>query len=331
MVPPPVTVRLKRIIKHYELRELNVGPGIDFHLADIDTAKYDIVETTVDIERIGQEKGKKKVLEGVRENRVYSPLTLTAEVARYIGKSCILVRDALEKSKEGMGAIVDIVNRYNDILYDTVIPELFKAFYTLDEKTRTEDIELRLVKPPKGGGDSDLIAEFQAKPNLLASRSDGAFARYRDKSFHLDNYCFDSKPELDFFKAALEDEDVEKLYFTGMLTSDKTECCVSYIDPESNTLRTYYPDFLARKKDGSYVIVEVKGENMIDDAVVKAKARSAAEMASASAMDYLMVPGGKAAFGLKPQKLPNMLFGRNPDAPRYAEAAEGEKSDASKG
>lgn len=330
MVPPPVTVRLKRIIKHYELRELNVGPGIDFHLADIDTARYDIVETTVDIERIGQEKGTKKVLEGVRENRIYSPLTLTAEVARYIGKSCILVRDALEKSKEGMDALVKAVNKYNDILYDTVIPELFKAFYTLDEKTRTEDIELRLVKPPKGSDDSDLIAEFQAKPNLLASRSDGAFAHYRDKSFHLDNYCFDSMPEMDFFRSVLKDKNVEKIYFTGMLTSDKTDFCVNYIDPESNTLRTYYPDFLAQKKDGSYVIVEVKGENMIDNAVVQAKARSAAEMASASAMEYLMVPGGKAAFGLHPPKMAGALFFGNPDTPRFAAAAEGEQSDAPK-
>jgi SOS-response transcriptional repressor LexA len=87
-----------------------------------------------------------------------------------------------------------------------------------------------------------------------------------------------------------------------MLTSDKTDFKVTYIDPESNTLRSYYPDFLAQKKDGSYVIVEVKGENKIEDAVVQAKAHSATEIASANAMEYLMVPGMKAAYGLRQPK-----------------------------
>ena len=72
-----------------------------------------------------------------------------------------------------------------------------------------------------------------------------------------------------------------------------------YIDPESNTLRSYYPDFLAQKKDGSYVIIEVKGENMIDNAVVQAKARSAAELAEANAMTYEMIPSLKATYGLQ--------------------------------
>ena len=77
-----------------------------------------------------------------------------------------------------------------------------------------------------------------------------------------------------------------------------TESAITYIDPESNTLRSYYPDFLVQKKDGSYVIIEVKGENMIDNAVVQAKARSAAELAAANAMTYEMIPSLKATYGL---------------------------------
>ena len=83
-----------------------------------------------------------------------------------------------------------------------------------------------------------------------------------------------------------------------MLTSDKTDFAIPYIDPESNALRSYYPDFLAQKKDGTYVIVEVKGENKIDDAVVQAKARSAAQLAAANSMTYEMIPGMKASYGL---------------------------------
>ncbi len=42
----------------------------------------------------------------------------------------------------------------------------------------------------------------------------------------------------------------------------------SFIDPESNTVRSYYTDFLVQKEDGTYVIVEVKGDNKIEDPVV---------------------------------------------------------------
>lgn len=320
IVPPPVTVKLKRIRKHYELRELNLTEQIDFKLREIDPTKYAIIETETDIKRIGQDSGSKKVLSGVKDNLEYSALTLTAEVARYLNKSCFDVRRALEESKEGLDAIVVSVSQFNEILYDVIIPTLFKSFYALDEKTTTEDVELRLVKPPKaakgGAKVEDVVAEtFLVKPELLASRDGDFFSSYAAKSFHLDNYCFDSRPELEFFKTVLMDAEVEHLYFTGMLTSDKTDFVISYIDPESNTLRSYYPDFLAQKKDGSYVIIEVKGENKIDDAVVQAKARSAAELAAANAMTYEMIPSLKVAYGLhQPQTLGNgVLAGMGQD------------------
>ena len=43
--------------------------------------------------------------------------------------------------------------------------------------------------------------------------------------------------------------------------------------------------------DGSYQLIEVKGDNMIDDEVVKAKKTAAQEMAVASGIDYIMYPG----------------------------------------
>lgn len=38
-------------------------------------------------------------------------------------------------------------------------------------------------------------------------------------------------------------------------------------------MRKYYPDFLALMEDGSYQLIEVKGDNKIDDEVVLAKRR----------------------------------------------------------
>ena len=43
----------------------------------------------------------------------------------------------------------------------------------------------------------------------------------------------------------------------------------------------------------SYIIIEVKGDHMIDNAVVQAKKEYARQIAAASAMDYIIVPDTK--------------------------------------
>ena len=45
--------------------------------------------------------------------------------------------------------------------------------------------------------------------------------------------------------------------------------------------------------DGSYQLIEVKGDNKIDDTVVKAKQAAAEEMAVASGVKYLMYAGSQ--------------------------------------
>jgi hypothetical protein len=78
---------------------------------------------------------------------------------------------------------------------------------------------------------------------------------------------------------------------TRMLTHGQSESYIQYIDPESHTIRSYYPDFLFQKEDSSYVIVEVKGDNKIDDPVVLAKKEFAEQMAIASGMTYKIIRG----------------------------------------
>lgn len=46
-------------------------------------------------------------------------------------------------------------------------------------------------------------------------------------------------------------------------------------------------------KDGSYQLTEVKGDDKIDDEVVKAKAEAAREMALASGVEYKMFAGSR--------------------------------------
>lgn len=68
--------------------------------------------------------------------------------------------------------------------------------------------------------------------------------------------------------------------------ASQTDFYIQYIDPESNSLRKYYPDFIAKFENDTYEIIEVKGDNKIDDAVVNAKKNAALEIASESKMKY---------------------------------------------
>lgn len=72
-----------------------------------------------------------------------------------------------------------------------------------------------------------------------------------------------------------------------------TRICIPYYDPESQKLRHYYPDFFAVLNDGSYQLIEVKGDNKIDDTIVKAKADAANEVAVESSMKYIMYAGSE--------------------------------------
>jgi hypothetical protein len=113
------------------------------------------------------------------------------------------------------------------------------------------------------------------------------------KSFHLDTYCFDLGSESQLFWDLLREQRVKKIYFTGMLTHGQSDFFIQYIDPDSRTVRSYYPDFvfLREEPDGTkkYVIVEVKADNQIEDAVVQAKKDFAQQIAVASGMEYRII------------------------------------------
>ncbi len=80
-----------------------------------------------------------------------------------------------------------------------------------------------------------------------------------------------------------------------MLTYGQSDFYIQYIDPESHAIRRYYPDFLMQKDDDSWVIVEVKGNNKIEDQIVQAKAEATQQRANASRMSYKIIPSSEAA------------------------------------
>ena len=181
------------------------------------------------------------------------------------------------------------------MLYERIIPYIFNAIFEVSCTTSVVEKEVELLRYPVGKDFYEYYAEPDMVVNVNQSQfdktDDGKVRILRDKSFHTDNYCFDSVPERQCFWQYIMSEKVKEVYFTGMFTSKYNGLAIQYIDPETHTVRSYYPDFISFLDDDTIQIVEVKGDNKIDDLVVKAKADAAEEMAIESKMAYRMIAG----------------------------------------
>lgn len=289
VLPPPRTIRMKKISHEYKLTEKEYTEPITFGLSEIDIEKYQSKMIEKGSIRLNAHE-KETVIDDEKDNVRYSEMTLVAEISRYLNLSCLTVSKILRESIDGINTVLDYVNKYNEILYDIIIPVIFNALYSIEVVPHTEDVELTLLREPKEGG----YYEFKGKDGLIVYKNNNTFRQeWIDKTFHADIYCFDSKPELECFLQYIESEKVQEVYFTGMFTADQGDLGIQYYDPESGRIRKYYPDFFAKMSDGTYQLIEVKGDHMIDDTVVKAKKDAAEEMATASKMQYVLYAGSR--------------------------------------
>lgn len=291
VVPPPVKIKLARVRTKFELKNKRIPAKIDLKFEEVDLERYRVKHTVRDDLR-SYRVVKEEDLSQAQEKREFSEMTLVAEISRYLNISCLQVEDVLARTTKGTNHVLEYVNLFNDLLYDWVVPHLFNELYEIKEDKQSEDYEVELVKEPLQGHYTVTAAD-----DLVVTQSDIKQKDLAQKSFHLDTYCFDSIPERELFWSLIRDKRVTKIYFTGMLTHGQSDFFIQYIDPESHTIRSYYPDFIFQKTDGSYTIVEVKGDNMVDDPIVLAKKDFAEQMASASKMTYSMIKGNDARDG----------------------------------
>ena len=288
VLPPPRYLTVNQIKHNYTLVEHGYSAPIDFQLSELDLEKYQAVIYRK--EGLAYDKTvKEENADHLRENTKYSVFSLAAEISRYLNISPVLASRILNESVDGTETVIEYINKYNDILYDVVIPSIFKAMFEIKCDRTTEDKKLVLLKEPTDAG----YYEFKGLPELVVTSYDDNLAKFAHKSFHADTYCFDSKPEKECFWQYITSSKVKEVYFTGMFTSNQGDLSIQYYDPESRRIRHYYPDFLALMEDGSYQLIEVKGDNKIDDVVVKAKADAAREIAAESDMEYIMYAGSK--------------------------------------
>lgn len=278
-------IKLKRVKHYYKQEKIAYKGSINFELKNKDYSKYII--TIYEKENLAkQTKLQKKNADYIKQNIKFTKLTIVAEISRYLNEKCLLINKILEESIDGMELILEYVNRYNEVLYDIIIPTIFDTLYKITCTTKTQEKEVILLNYPKDGKEY----KFHATSNLIVHYDDEDIKEYHDKSFHADTYCFDSNPEKELFWDYIMDNKNKEVYFTGMFTSEQNGLFIQYADPDTHRIRKYYPDFLVKLDDDTYQIIEVKADNMIDDAVVQAKKDAAEELATECKMTYKMIP-----------------------------------------
>lgn len=283
IVDPVKTLNLEEIKRTYELEPKDIEhTSLIFELKEDELKKYESARIT----KLGLDDSHKEMREtfASESNRQYSKYALVFEIARYLNIDPFVAEKILDSTGK-VGEIVETISKYNDILYDKLIPAIFNHMYSIKEKTETASKSVPLIKYPKG---MDHFI-FKSTKGMTFQKDDAFVVKYSHKSFHTDRYVFDSEPEKELFFRLLRSDAIKEVYFTGMFTGSENGLSVQYIDPESNIIRNYYPDILVYYKDGSVEIIEVKGDNKIDDAVVEAKAYAAMDLAEHSKMEYNMV------------------------------------------
>ena len=286
VLPPPRKITLRSVKHEYSLTEKAYTEPVDFELSILDTAKYDA--KVYEKDALSRETGiKERGVNEIVENARYSLFTLVGEVSRYMNLSPLLVNRIISDSRDGAASVVEMVNKYNPVLSDIIIPKIFTALYDVTKSVVTKEHEITLLREPKNAA----YYTFKGKPELVIQKGDKTMKpEWEEKSFHADTYCFDSKPEKVCFLQYLESDKVREIYFTGMFTSEQGDLFIQYYDLDSGRIRNYYPDFWARMSDGSYQIIEVKAANMIDNTLVQIKKAAAREIAVASGVEYIMYP-----------------------------------------
>jgi hypothetical protein len=284
------SIKLTRVRQMYECRSKELKKRVSFGMYAWDLERYRLIHTEHDaLPQRGKRAAsalREEDITHLKSRRTWTAYTLTAEIARYLNESPLKIEYLLEDCEEGLDALLAKVNEFNDLLYDKVIPALFRELYDISSFEKKEEQEVELVHEPDKGfysihGDpekTEMFSRWTDRPKLAA------------KSFHLDTYCFDSFPERDFFLSIIGQAKVKEIYFMGMLTHGQSDFRINYIDPETYTVRSYYPDFLIRTEENEWLVVEVKAAFSMQDAVIQAKRDFAEKFLAVSNIKYYMVP-----------------------------------------
>lgn len=212
VLPPPRSIKMKRIWHEYSLIEKEYSEPIDFKVSEIDDAKYESKMYEKGSIRL-ELSTKETVIDDIKNQMRYSRFSLVGEISRYMNLSCVLISRILSEAIDGFDNLVEAVNKHNEVLDDVIIPKIFNTLYEVKSEQKNEDVDVILLKEPKDSG----YYEFSADENLVIEKDYNSFTPEEiKKSFHADTYCFDSKPEKECFLQYISSKKVKEIYFTGM-------------------------------------------------------------------------------------------------------------------
>lgn len=139
LVPPPVEVILPKLTHIYSIESHEYKFPIDFDLDKLDLDSYH--RTIYVKDGISSDFSIKKVDfdEALLDSIKYTSYTLAYEISRYLNISPILAHRIITESKDGIDKILGLVNQFNDIIQDIIIPKVFNSLFTI--KTEVKETE----------------------------------------------------------------------------------------------------------------------------------------------------------------------------------------------
>jgi hypothetical protein len=146
-------------------------------------------------------------------------------------------------------------------------------------------------KKDRDGAYYHTIRYSAGKEKLFAHRDEYTARNPADFGFHYNPYNFDSEPEKEFLGEMLErlqvkQDEIEDIYFTGGVSNPaQTDLHFEY-KGEDGRYHQYYPDFVIVKKNGEFLIVEIKAEGKETDPEVQAKAKAVEKLAKIKANKF---------------------------------------------
>lgn len=133
VVPPPRKIKLRFVSRTYECIEKEPTEPINFMIDTLDIEKYQVSTMTKD-SIISGISAKKTNADDLKQNTIYSKITLVAELSRYLNLPCIKLSRILCESKDGIESILKLVNKYNETIDEVLIPTIFEYLYKLEAK-----------------------------------------------------------------------------------------------------------------------------------------------------------------------------------------------------
>ena len=203
-------------------------------------------------------------------NLVPSTLDYYTVAAELAANYHLVTHEVLAALRSAYGATPEIPD--NHVFYLGQQVEAQRAQY--EEEFEEIDIAVALVKASgfdRGENDGKTIYTARisfSKENekYYQTSTDTQYSAHAlASSFHYDGYNFDSKPEIEFLKWALdllkhENHQIEGIWFTGGFTdASKTDLLAEYLG-EDGRWHNYTPDFVLRRADGKHLVVEIKDD-----------------------------------------------------------------------